>query len=394
MPDEPLAVAEAPLIGLRGRALARRTRKNYGEKLARFDRYQATHPELTLTVAVRTFLASIPPVGRRNVVAALRARDPGLDRSLAYPPQGHPPRRRAWRTPMTSLPTVPDAALPPEAAAWSPWTRYRYARAYALFERFQTTCPDAPLAEQVRRYLATQRRSCVRAHRTALKARFRREVDWTEIPRTSERRDVATLRATLLDRPEDRARLEAACVTTRDRVMVELCYVLRRTEITRLRWADLDLDRGIVSVFHGKGDRSAWTLLTPAGVVALRRFRADQDGAVSPEGIVLQGGMTGRATLRPYNIGTWFRSLLIRAGLARRWRGPHALRRTFASLYIRRNPGDLSGLKALMRHSNLATTTLYIYDDPDDLAARMAGIFDPRPAAMEPGSRNGGHDGG
>ncbi len=386
MPDELLAVADAPVFGSRGRTLGKRTRRDYRQKLARFDRYQAAHPELRpLAVVVRAFLDSLPPMTRYHMSAALRARYPALDRSAAEPAPH--PDLRGW-----GVAAVPDAALPPQAATWSPVTRYKYHRIYQGFAAFQATCPDAPLTEQIPRYLATLTRASRRIHRNALKARFRREIDWDEIPRTSERRDVATLRASLLDRAEDRARLEAACRTAADRVLVELCYVLRRAEIARLRWTDLDLDRGIVSVFHGKGDRSAWTLLTPAGVVALRRLRAEHDVTLTPDGVVLPNGRTGGA-FSPRSLSDWLRTLLDRAGLYRRWRGPHALRRTFASLYIRHNPGDLSGLKALMRHQQLATTTLYIFDDPDDLAARMAGIFDPRPAAMSPGARNGGDHG-
>ena len=51
--------------------------------------------------------------------------------------------------------------------------------------------------------------------------------------------------------------------------------------------------------------------------------------------------------------------------------GPHALRHTFASQYLKANPGDLRGLAALLGHASLNTVMIYTEPSMDDLEKRM-----------------------
>jgi site-specific recombinase XerD len=51
--------------------------------------------------------------------------------------------------------------------------------------------------------------------------------------------------------------------------------------------------------------------------------------------------------------------------------GPHVLRHTFATRYLRANPGDLRGLAALLGHTSLDTVMIYTEPSADDLAERM-----------------------
>ena len=51
--------------------------------------------------------------------------------------------------------------------------------------------------------------------------------------------------------------------------------------------------------------------------------------------------------------------------------GPHILRHTFATLYLRANPDDLRGLAALLGHSDLNTVMLYTEPTLTDLTTRM-----------------------
>jgi site-specific recombinase XerC len=50
---------------------------------------------------------------------------------------------------------------------------------------------------------------------------------------------------------------------------------------------------------------------------------------------------------------------------------PHALRHTFATRYLKANPGDLRGLARLLGHTSLSTVMIYTEPDMDDLAERM-----------------------
>jgi site-specific recombinase XerD len=51
--------------------------------------------------------------------------------------------------------------------------------------------------------------------------------------------------------------------------------------------------------------------------------------------------------------------------------GPHALRHTFATRYLRANPGDLRGLAALLGHASLNTVMIYTEPTMEDLSDRM-----------------------
>jgi integrase/recombinase XerC len=77
-----------------------------------------------------------------------------------------------------------------------------------------------------------------------------------------------------------------------------------------------------------------------------------------------QGAITHRSSiLRIINKYT------LRAGLDPI--GPHVLRHTFSTLYLKANPDDLRGLAALLGHSDLNTVMVYTEPTLDDLAERM-----------------------
>lgn len=50
---------------------------------------------------------------------------------------------------------------------------------------------------------------------------------------------------------------------------------------------------------------------------------------------------------------------------------PHTLRHTFATNYLKDHPGDLVGLAALLGHSSLETTRIYVQPSSDDLMQRV-----------------------
>lgn len=51
--------------------------------------------------------------------------------------------------------------------------------------------------------------------------------------------------------------------------------------------------------------------------------------------------------------------------------GPHTLRHTFSTRYLKANPGDLRGLATLLGHANLNTVMIYTEPDLEDLTERM-----------------------
>lgn len=54
--------------------------------------------------------------------------------------------------------------------------------------------------------------------------------------------------------------------------------------------------------------------------------------------------------------------------------GPHVLRHTFSTRYLKANPGDLRGLAALLGHTSLNTVMIYTEPRMEDLAKRMAKV--------------------
>jgi integrase len=142
--------------------------------------------------------------------------------------------------------------------------------------------------------------------------------------------------------------------------------------VARLCWEDLDLSRRVAYVHHGKGDKAAWTLLPAEACAALAAWyeTAGRPAGSTP---VFPGCQGGHCC--PESIGRRVQKLLKRAGLWSRGIGSaHRFRRTFATQFLRANPGDLEGLRRLMRHEQIATTVRYAFLEPEDLAARLARV--------------------
>jgi site-specific recombinase XerD len=55
---------------------------------------------------------------------------------------------------------------------------------------------------------------------------------------------------------------------------------------------------------------------------------------------------------------------------------PRQLRHTFAIRYLKKHPGDLRGLAALLRHSDLNTVIVYTVPSLEDLAGRLDAVIE------------------
>lgn len=149
----------------------------------------------------------------------------------------------------------------------------------------------------------------------------------------------------------------------RDRAMLELFYSsgLRLSELTGLRWGDLDLDAGEVRVL-GKGRK---TRIVPVGrhAVAALRTLADAEGHV-PESPVFRGRQG--APISPRTVQARMKTLAMRQGFAKHVH-PHLLRHTFAS-HMLESSGDLRAVQELLGHADIATTQIYTHLDFQHLA--------------------------
>ena len=148
----------------------------------------------------------------------------------------------------------------------------------------------------------------------------------------------------------------------RDRALLELFYSsgLRLSELCGLRWRDLALDDGLVTVL-GKGARQRSVPIGSHARRALAEWRAS-NGATADAPVF--PGRNGPIT--PRAVQYRLRQLAQRQGLFKRVH-PHLLRHSFAS-HILESSGDLRGVQELLGHADIATTQIYTHLDYQPLA--------------------------
>ncbi|RDI99082.1 tyrosine recombinase XerC [Dyella solisilvae] len=161
----------------------------------------------------------------------------------------------------------------------------------------------------------------------------------------------------LVEAPADGA------LSVRDRAMLELFYSsgLRLSELTGLRWIDLDLQSGEVRVL-GKGNK---TRIVPVGRHAVSALRAlGEAGGVVPEQPVFKG--RGGEPISARAVQLRMKQLALMQGMPKRVH-PHLLRHTFAS-HMLESSGDLRAVQELLGHADIATTQIYTHLDFQHLA--------------------------
>ena len=148
----------------------------------------------------------------------------------------------------------------------------------------------------------------------------------------------------------------------RDRALLELFYSsgLRLSELCALRWRDLDLADGLVTVM-GKGERQRTVPIGSHARAALAEW-AGSTGAGPGDPVF--PGRNGPITPRAVQLRV--RKLARQQGLFKRVH-PHLLRHSFAS-HILESSGDLRGVQELLGHADISTTQVYTHLDYQHLA--------------------------
>lgn len=149
----------------------------------------------------------------------------------------------------------------------------------------------------------------------------------------------------------------------RDRAILELFYSsgLRLSELCALRWRDLDLADGLVTVL-GKGSKQRSVPVGSHARKALEDWRRESQGQLDAPVFPGRGG----ATITPRAVQIRLRQLAQRQGLFKRVH-PHLLRHSFAS-HVLESSGDLRGVQELLGHADIATTQIYTHLDYQHLA--------------------------
>lgn len=166
-----------------------------------------------------------------------------------------------------------------------------------------------------------------------------------------------------------------AALAARNQAIVAtlLATGLRRAELAALRWADVDFENGVITVAHGKGDKTRQAAIYGETGAALDALRAWQ--LVQPSGYahvftaVLKSGKVGPdaplTTTALYNV---VRDTADRAGIGKI--APHDLRRTLITELVA--TGAIHDAQAQAGHVNASTTLRYAVA-VDARARRKAG---------------------
>jgi len=149
----------------------------------------------------------------------------------------------------------------------------------------------------------------------------------------------------------------------RDRALLELLYSsgLRVSELTSVRWRDLDLHEGLVRV-TGKGSKTRIVPVGSRALAALNTLR-EQDSPQADDPLVRgrngqplsPGGVRTRLKRRAKEQGVWKRVY------------PHLLRHSCAS-HLLESSGDLRAVQELLGHADIGTTQIYTHLDFQHLA--------------------------
>ncbi|HMB43524.1 MAG TPA: tyrosine recombinase XerC [Luteimonas sp.] len=150
----------------------------------------------------------------------------------------------------------------------------------------------------------------------------------------------------------------------RDRALLELFYSsgLRLSELCGLRWRDLDLADGLVTVL-GKGRKQRSVPVGSHARAALAAWRAAGQPPPGSDDPVFPGR---NGPITPRAVQLRMRQLAQRQGLFKRVH-PHLLRHSFAS-HVLESSGDLRGVQELLGHADIATTQIYTHLDFQHLA--------------------------
>jgi integrase len=140
---------------------------------------------------------------------------------------------------------------------------------------------------------------------------------------------------------------------------------MRRGELLKLKWEDLDFDRGFIHIRQPKSGKDQTIPLNDAA----REILANHPQSDSP--FVFPGRGGKQRTSPPHRIN----AIRKKAGLPPDFRPLHGLRHTYASMLASSGEVDLYVLQRLLTHKSAAMTQRYAHlrDDALRRASNLAG---------------------
>lgn len=189
---------------------------------------------------------------------------------------------------------------------------------------------------------------------------------------------VKNLKPSSLNRSEVHALLSIAArseygANKRNYAIIQLILQtgLRVSEVIRLQWQDIKLSErsGQVRVVDGKGHKEREVPLNASARRALSSYIEESGRTLIKNDIFFVGiknrPLTTRAIQKMVSI------LSDKANITRVNVTPHALRHTFATNYLRANPGSIVELAALLGHESLDTTAIYTKASEEHLLSTL-----------------------
>jgi integrase/recombinase XerC len=184
-------------------------------------------------------------------------------------------------------------------------------------------------------------------------------------PKTGKRLPAA-LKTSELEHLFTHVAFEEGYIGSRDRLLLELLYAtgIRRAEAISLKCSDIDLGRLQVKII-GKGSKERLIPISRNLGQALEAYLAEREQAfpASPvNGLFLTGLGKPMYPKLVYDIVRKYLS----AVTDNEKKGPHALRHSFAT-HLSENGAPLNAIKALLGHSSLASTQVYMHNSIERL---------------------------
>jgi site-specific recombinase XerD len=241
----------------------------------------------------------------------------------------------------------------------SPATQRSYLHAVTKFSRYFGRSPDRLGLEDVRAfqvYLVSQGISWPALNQTVCALRFFYGVtlDRAEIPeRIVYARTPRKLPAILS--ADEVVRFLEAVPSLKARTALTAAYAagLRASEAASLKVADIDSDRMVIQIHHGKGAKDRTVMLSPQLLGILRAYWR----LARPETWLFPG--RGEKPIDVQVLHAACRSATKAAGLVKRV-SVHTLRHSFAT-HLLESGTDIRIIQVLLGHNNLSTTARYTH---------------------------------
>lgn len=168
---------------------------------------------------------------------------------------------------------------------------------------------------------------------------------------------------------------QEGCMARRDECLIATAIYagLRAQELARMRWVDIDLDSGIITIPISKANHGRRIPVHPCLCALFLKWRelCDPEDDEGPVFASSRGRTRGKA-LTANSVGKI--STRVREASGVRFT-THALRHTFATWVLRKSK-DLYAVSKALGHQGLKQTEIYLSADTDQIAAAVGTLPD------------------